>query len=168
MQTSGGGSAGVAILFILLLYFIPTIVGAVRKVPNIGSVLVINLFLGWTLIGWVVALAMAARSASPPSTQFVIPSAQPVPTAPPQTTSESNIVYTHAGVRYLFGYTLMNPTGYAIWDRENLGPAILRFPYNEHGREEGFAQFRKLETNGIELSPPRPGPEVSPPASLGS
>jgi len=27
-----------------------------------GSVLVINLFLGWTFIGWVVAMAIAARS----------------------------------------------------------------------------------------------------------
>ncbi len=43
-------------------YFLPTIIAASRKVPNGGSVLVINLFLGWTLIGWVVALAMAART----------------------------------------------------------------------------------------------------------
>jgi hypothetical protein len=28
----------------------------------VGSVVVINIFLGWTFIGWVVALAMAARS----------------------------------------------------------------------------------------------------------
>jgi hypothetical protein len=33
-------------------------------VPNLGSVAVINTFLGWTFIGWVVALAMAARSRS--------------------------------------------------------------------------------------------------------
>ncbi|MGH9196652.1 MAG: superinfection immunity protein, partial [Acidimicrobiia bacterium] len=44
------------------LYLIPSLVAAIRKVPNAGSVFVINLFLGWTLIGWVVALAMAARS----------------------------------------------------------------------------------------------------------
>jgi hypothetical protein len=58
-------------LFLFLLvggaYFLPTIVAVVRKVPNIGSVIVINLFLGWTLIGWVVALAMAARSNTPPT-----------------------------------------------------------------------------------------------------
>ena len=36
-----------------------------RKVPNFGSIAVINLFLGWTLIGWVVALAMAFRSVPP-------------------------------------------------------------------------------------------------------
>ncbi|MDA8116310.1 MAG: superinfection immunity protein [Actinomycetota bacterium] len=46
----------------LVLYFVPTIIALVRKVPNSVSVLVVNLFLGWSLIGWVVALAMAVRS----------------------------------------------------------------------------------------------------------
>ncbi len=50
-------------------YFLPAIVAASRNVPNSGSVLVINLFLGWTLIGWVVALAMAARSVPQPQIQ---------------------------------------------------------------------------------------------------
>lgn len=44
------------------IYLAPTIVAYNRQVPSIGSVAVINIFLGWTLIGWVVALAMAARS----------------------------------------------------------------------------------------------------------
>lgn len=29
---------------------------------NTGSVVVLNLFLGWAVIGWVVALAMACRT----------------------------------------------------------------------------------------------------------
>lgn len=40
-------------------YFTPSIVAWVRKMPNIGSIIVVNFFLGWTFIGWVVALAMA-------------------------------------------------------------------------------------------------------------
>lgn len=53
----------VGVLFIgLPLYMTPTIVAFVRKVPNVGSILVINLLLGWSFVGWVVALAMAARS----------------------------------------------------------------------------------------------------------
>ena len=36
-----------------------------RKVTNLGSIAVINVFLGWTLVGWVVALAMAVRSLPP-------------------------------------------------------------------------------------------------------
>ena len=43
------------------LYFLPTIISRYRWVPNHSSILVINLLLGWTLVGWVVALAMAVR-----------------------------------------------------------------------------------------------------------
>ncbi|MCX5412237.1 superinfection immunity protein [Streptomyces sp. NBC_00059] len=59
----------VAILVVLLvgvpLYFLPAIVAAGRKVTNVGSVFVINLLLGWTFVGWVVALAMAMKSTEP-------------------------------------------------------------------------------------------------------
>lgn len=43
------------------LYVIPTIVAFRRGVPSPWSVAVINILLGWTLIGWAIALAMAAR-----------------------------------------------------------------------------------------------------------
>ena len=42
--------------------FVPWFVAWRRRVPNVGSVFVICLFLGWTVAGWVVALAMACRS----------------------------------------------------------------------------------------------------------
>jgi hypothetical protein len=66
MIASSGAGGGVAVLFLVVIglsfYFLPTIIAVSRKVPNIGSVVVVNVFLGWTFIGWVVALAMAARS----------------------------------------------------------------------------------------------------------
>ena len=75
--SGGGGSAaggGVILVIILALgaaaYFLPTVIALVRKVPNVGSVIVINLFLGWTFIGWIVALAMAFRSQAPTTTVF--------------------------------------------------------------------------------------------------
>ena len=65
---SGSNGAGQAIILALLvLYFVPTFVAMIRKVPNLGSIVVINLFLGWTLIGWVVALAMAVRDRPRPA-----------------------------------------------------------------------------------------------------
>jgi hypothetical protein len=50
------------ILASIAAYWAPTIVAAVRHVPSTGSVAVINGFLGWTIIGWIIALAMACRS----------------------------------------------------------------------------------------------------------
>jgi hypothetical protein len=49
----------------LAIYFIPSIVGFVRRVPNRGVLVAVNAFLGWTLIGWVVAMAMALRPPGP-------------------------------------------------------------------------------------------------------
>jgi hypothetical protein len=44
------------LLILLALYFVPTIVACSRQHPNRSPVLVLNIFLGWTLVGWVVAL----------------------------------------------------------------------------------------------------------------
>ena len=55
----------VAVWLVFLAYFLPVILAWIRKVPNTGSIAVINVFLGWTFVGWVVALAMACRSVPP-------------------------------------------------------------------------------------------------------
>jgi hypothetical protein len=66
-NTSGGGGGGTALLLIaVVLYFIPSLIASSRQVRNRGSVIVINLLLGWTFIGWVVALAMACRTVDEP------------------------------------------------------------------------------------------------------
>lgn len=44
-------------IVILFLYFLPTFIVYSRSHSSPNSVMVLNLFLGWTLIGWVVALA---------------------------------------------------------------------------------------------------------------
>lgn len=45
-----------------VLYFLPAIIGFRRKKKNAAAILVVNLFLGWTLIGWVIALAWSVAS----------------------------------------------------------------------------------------------------------
>lgn len=47
------------VIIIIVLYFVPTITAYENKKKNKQSILVINTFLGWTFIGWIVALAMA-------------------------------------------------------------------------------------------------------------
>lgn len=51
----------IIIIGFIVLYFLPTIVASTTNNVNVSSILVINLFLGWTLIGWVVALAWAFK-----------------------------------------------------------------------------------------------------------
>ncbi len=57
----GGGAVGFIVVAALCVYFFPSIVAILRRV-NIGQVIVINLFLGWTLIGWVSALVMSCAT----------------------------------------------------------------------------------------------------------
>ena len=48
-----------------LLYFLPTIIGIARSKRDLLSIFLLNLFLGWTLIGWVVALVWAVKVEAP-------------------------------------------------------------------------------------------------------
>lgn len=65
-------SAAVGLVIVLgvillgLLYFAPTAVATLRHVPDLAPIIVINILLGWTLFGWVAALAMAVRSLPSP------------------------------------------------------------------------------------------------------
>ena len=60
----------VMILVVLPLYFLPTIIAVARRCRAAAGVFLIDLLLGWTVIGWVVALAIAVasrrRDESPP------------------------------------------------------------------------------------------------------
>ena len=49
-------------VFLIGLYFIPTIVAMARHHHNALAVGMLNFFLGWTFIGWVVALVWACTA----------------------------------------------------------------------------------------------------------
>jgi hypothetical protein len=55
------GELGYVVLswFATALYFLPTIVGKNHK--NMPAIFVTNLFLGWTVIGWIIALIWACK-----------------------------------------------------------------------------------------------------------
>ena len=56
---------GIVAFIGLIAYLLPSIVGTGRQVVDLGTVMVVNIFLGWTGIGWIVALALAMRTAVP-------------------------------------------------------------------------------------------------------
>ena len=45
---------------VLIIYFIPSILAAQKKKKNSFAIFLVNLLLGWTLLGWIVALVWAA------------------------------------------------------------------------------------------------------------
>jgi Superinfection immunity protein len=55
-------AAGGAVSLVLAIYFLPCLVAWWRRSPNGLAIFVMNLFLGWTFIGWVVALVWACAA----------------------------------------------------------------------------------------------------------
>ena len=51
--------------FGFVMYFLPSIIALVRSKRDITAILLLNLFLGWTFIGWVVALVWAVKTDVP-------------------------------------------------------------------------------------------------------
>jgi hypothetical protein len=47
------------------MYLLPLFIAAARRIPGVAAVAVVNVLLGWTFLGWVLALAMALRSEAP-------------------------------------------------------------------------------------------------------
>jgi len=90
---AGSIGAGFVVLLVgfgLGIYFLPTIKAYQEKKRNKEAILAVNLFLGWTLVGWVVALAWA----------FSKDAASPVVAAVPSTLCASCGKYSHGGATF--------------------------------------------------------------------
>ena len=51
--------------FGFVLYFLPAIIAFARNKRDTTSILLLNFFLGWTAIGWVIALVWAVKTDVP-------------------------------------------------------------------------------------------------------
>lgn len=50
------------LFFAMAFYFLPAIVAGLRHTHNATGILLLNIFLGWTVVGWLVTLLMALCS----------------------------------------------------------------------------------------------------------
>lgn len=75
------GSSPVAGFFLLaiafIVYFLPTFIASRRNHPNGTSIFLLDLFLGWTFIGWLAALIWSASAINRPATQPTAAVAEP-------------------------------------------------------------------------------------------
>ena len=51
----------ILIALLSLFYFLPFAIAFNRKRANTGAIFALNLFLGWSLIGWVIALVWSLK-----------------------------------------------------------------------------------------------------------
>ena len=56
----------IVLLILLAAYFTPAIIALLRKHRQSLSICLLNIFLGWTVVGWVCALVWAASSPPAP------------------------------------------------------------------------------------------------------
>jgi hypothetical protein len=72
-------SGGVATLLVVLAvpYWIPTVVAFIRGHQSKLGILALNLFLGWTFIGWVIALVWSLSETTSQTPTVVINQAMP-------------------------------------------------------------------------------------------
>jgi hypothetical protein len=59
------------LLFLGLMYFLPAIIG--RDKSDAGLIFVVNLFLGWTVVGWIVAFIWACAADTKPVPVRLVP-----------------------------------------------------------------------------------------------
>ena len=71
------------VLFVILVpYFLPTIIAILRQKTNTGAIFALNLFLGWSLIGWVVSLIWALSSDNLRTQTVIVNNVPPAPAGP--------------------------------------------------------------------------------------
>jgi hypothetical protein len=60
-ESDGAGAlaAGVFLCFGLAIYFIPGLIAMMRGHQNAAAIFILNLLLGWTFLGWAIALVWA-------------------------------------------------------------------------------------------------------------
>jgi hypothetical protein len=56
----------ILIVLCLALYFAPSCIALARGKRNAGAIFALNLFLGWTMVGWVVSFVWACTVDAPP------------------------------------------------------------------------------------------------------
>ena len=88
LATAGGGAGSTAAAFagtigMILLYWLPSLIGWRRRVPGLGQVVIWNFFAFFFVVPWVAALILAFREPVSRTTAGSRPPALPAAPSPP-------------------------------------------------------------------------------------
>jgi hypothetical protein len=78
----------ILIIFVVFFYLIPALIAIMRGHRQKGAIIALNIFLGWTLLGWVGALVWAFTNSGQQTIIVMAPGAdgkaQQITVRPPQ------------------------------------------------------------------------------------
>jgi type VI protein secretion system component VasK len=57
---------GLLLLVVALLYFVPTVIAFNRDHQNTRGIFILNVLIGWTVLGWIACLVWAATAVEKP------------------------------------------------------------------------------------------------------
>lgn len=66
-RTTTRSDGVIAVVLVVFAYFFPSLVAGVRHHHNATAILVLNIFLGWTVLGWIVALVWSCTAVAKPA-----------------------------------------------------------------------------------------------------
>jgi len=76
--TPGQAVLAVIVLFCALaFYFLPTIMALKKNSPHKVAVIILNIFFGFTVVGWIVALVLGSKQPQPAVIVHNMPPPQP-------------------------------------------------------------------------------------------
>lgn len=65
------GLSFIVLIFCFVFYFLPSIIAMYRGKSNTFAIILLNVFLGWTFVGWIVALVWSVTNDAKPQTIIV-------------------------------------------------------------------------------------------------
>jgi Superinfection immunity protein len=155
------GIAFFAIMLLLLglaIYFLPWLVAMARKTPRAPAIFVLNLLLGWTFVGWVVALvwALAEMPQAVPQSITVNTNMPPAPASTSaQAANAKTIVVTAVLTSSSAGSELLEQPALLVREEQN-GQLTWRVDAETGpvGRVDG-SDAAKIEFNANAVGKPR-------------
>ncbi len=163
---NSGGALTLGIIILLAGYFLPSIIALSRGHKDAAAIVAVNLFLGWSVIGWFFSFIWSLSNAKRQNTSqtVVINTAQHNFAAPqqPQIAAASPQQHQTVDQDTAFWDALANKS-----DPDSLDEYLVRFP---DGRFAQLARNRLARSGGI--TPPvivqQPAPQAPDPPSCPS
>lgn len=100
----------------LVLYITPGIVALLRSHHNVVAIIALNLLLGWTLIGWVVAFVWSLTATQGAQKAQIIPASSSPTPAPVEDERTPEEVEARAATNRLWIVAIFIAAAVALWN----------------------------------------------------